>query len=305
MCWNMMEYLPEDAGCQAQFNVLVASYISKVYQHLQANSAIGATPRRRRNPSQALVSQQLGVGAHETSVEFVKEFINAELAQKMFRVAEKIHKKVPSMRVESRDAMLSRTQGKGDLLKPALELVKSVCKVLELDTSITDEVTRLKRNLLRLIGVGEFSSEAQWTDPCLSYVLSEVICESCNHCRDIDLCKDPHRVLDEDGTTLHWQCPVCEHFYSNQTIEYLLIDALNRKTMAYTLQDLQCCRCYQIKMDNMSPQCVCAGQYQTLISGKDLPAALATFGNIARIFQMPLLEEVVEWVQDRQEGGVR
>ncbi|KAI5747720.1 hypothetical protein M8J77_017786 [Diaphorina citri] len=300
MCWNMMEYLPEDAGCQAQFNVLVASYISKIYQHLQSNGTVGATPRRRRGPSQAVVSQQLGVGAHEASdLEFVKDFINSELAQKMFRVAEKIHKKVPSIKVTGSDAMLSRAQDRGNVLRPALELVKAVCKVLELDPSIGDEVTRLKRNLLRLIGVGEFSKDAQWSDPCLSYVLSEVICASCNHCRDIDLCKDPHRVLNEDGS-LHWQCPVCENFYSNDTIQYLLIDALNRKMMAYTLQDLQCSHCYQIKMDNMSAQCACAGKYQTLINVKDLPAALATFGNIARIFNMPLLQEVVEWVQTKQ-----
>ncbi|KAI5707044.1 hypothetical protein M8J75_013861 [Diaphorina citri] len=283
MCWNMMEYLPEDAGCQAQFNVLVASYISKIYQHLQSNGTVGATPRRRRGPSQAVVSQQLGVGAHEASdLEFVKDFINSELAQKMFRVAEKIHKKVPSIKVTGSDAMLSRAQDRGNVLRPALELVKAVCKVLELDPR-----------------VGEFSKDAQWSDPCLSYVLSEVICASCNHCRDIDLCKDPHRVLNEDGS-LHWQCPVCENFYSNDTIQYLLIDALNRKMMAYTLQDLQCSHCYQIKMDNMSAQCACAGKYQTLINVKDLPAALATFGNIARIFNMPLLQEVVEWVQTKQ-----
>jgi hypothetical protein len=82
----------------------------------------------------------------------VKDFINSELAQKMFRVAEKIHKKVPNIKVTGSDAMLSRAQDRGNVLRPALELVKAVCKVLELDPSIADEVTRLKRNLLRLIG---------------------------------------------------------------------------------------------------------------------------------------------------------
>lgn len=41
MCWNMMEYLPQEAGCQSQFNVLIASYISKVFQYLQDHSTLG------------------------------------------------------------------------------------------------------------------------------------------------------------------------------------------------------------------------------------------------------------------------
>jgi len=54
---------------------------------------------------------------------------------------------------------------------------------------------KLRKNLLRLISVGNFSDEADWADPCLSWTLPEVICKSCNHCRDIDLCKDSHRSV--------------------------------------------------------------------------------------------------------------
>lgn len=28
-------------------------------------------------------------------------------------------------------------------------------------------------------------------EPCLSFVLRDVICGSCNSCRDLDLCRDP------------------------------------------------------------------------------------------------------------------
>lgn len=77
---------------------------------------------------------------------------------------------------------------------PTLEFVKSICKVgkliyasseyevtgfaflqvLSLDRTVDEEVTQLRRDLLKLVGVNEFSDEAQWVDPCLSYVLSEV-----------------------------------------------------------------------------------------------------------------------------------
>lgn len=52
-------------------------------------------------------------------------------------------------------------------------------------------MNKLKRDLLRLVDVGEFSDEAQFHDPCHSYILPEVICHHCNFCRDLDLCKDP------------------------------------------------------------------------------------------------------------------
>ena len=28
-------------------------------------------------------------------------------------------------------------------------------------------------------------------EPCMSFVLQDVICPSCNDCRDLDLCRDP------------------------------------------------------------------------------------------------------------------
>lgn len=73
--------------------------------------------------------------------------------------------------VEAKEGMLSRTQHTGGILKPALELVKSVCKVLELDASIGEEVTRLKRNLLRLIG--KLMSCYKITIKVLNYCLSQ------------------------------------------------------------------------------------------------------------------------------------
>ena len=57
----------------------------------------------------------------------------------------------------------------------------------------------MKRDLLKLIGMGEFSDDAQFRDPCLSYVLPEVICKHCNHIRDLDLCRDPYMNRDGSG----------------------------------------------------------------------------------------------------------
>ena len=62
------------------------------------------------------------------------------------------------------------------LTNPALEFIKALYKVLSLDTAITNEMNKLRRNLLKLIGVGEFSDNAEWKDPCISFILPEVSC---------------------------------------------------------------------------------------------------------------------------------
>lgn len=81
---------------------------------------------------------------------------------------------------------------------PALEFVKAVVKVLSVDKTIDDELMSLRRNMLRLVGVGEFSDLAVYEEPANTYILNEVICKACNHCRDLDLCKDKHRAM-KDG----------------------------------------------------------------------------------------------------------
>ena len=182
------------------------------------------------------------------------------------------------------------------LTHPALEFVKALCKVLSLDSAIAEQVTQLRRNLLKLINVGEFSDIAEWKDPCISFILPEVICKQCNHCRDIDLCKDPH-VQDNNQDQPVWVCASsdCQTPYDTLEIEHQLIDAVQRKVMGYTLQDLQCLKCKQVKMMNLASHCSCAGRFKTLTDANELVKLLKTFQSIANHYGMPLLKEVVDW----------
>uniref|UniRef100_A0A1B0CZY1 DNA polymerase epsilon catalytic subunit n=1 Tax=Phlebotomus papatasi TaxID=29031 RepID=A0A1B0CZY1_PHLPP len=82
--------------------------------------------------------------------------------------------------------------------KPALKLVTSLHKILSVADGLIPEVDSLHRNLLKLIGVGEFSDAATWKDTSHEFTLMEVICKACNHCRDLNLHNDPHRAL-KDG----------------------------------------------------------------------------------------------------------
>lgn len=296
MNWNLMEYLPEDAACQDNFSAVIAGYIMKVYLHLKENLVPeGHTPARKKRVSSQSQTQSkpMGIGVHETTAEFAKDLITGEMAQKLFYITEKIHKKLPSQPCDENSLFPQLPGAHLKLINPALEFIKAVCKVLSLDTSVSEEVGVLRRNLLRLIKVGNFSDLAEWKDPCISFVLPEVICKSCNHCRDIDLCKDNYKSEDEGRPV--WKCPMCNNSYDNVEIEHMLVDTINRKAMAAILQDLQCRKCLQIKMENMPEYCSCAGEFNTLLSKPDLGIHLRTFRSIAEHFNMPLLLETVDW----------
>ena len=73
------------------------------------------------------------------------------------------------------------------------------------------------------------------------------------------------------------------------------MDTIQRKVMGYTLQDLQCLKCKEIKMMNLATHCTCAGKFKTLIDPKELVKLLKTFKSIATHYGMPLLKEVVQW----------
>lgn len=59
------------------------------------------------------------------------------------------------------------------------------------------KVETLRKQALAEVGVRQFSAEGLYRDPCVSFVLPDVICSFCNLCRDLDLCRDS-RLMDED-----------------------------------------------------------------------------------------------------------
>ncbi|KAL8598379.1 hypothetical protein ACOMHN_032656 [Nucella lapillus] len=176
---------------------------------------------------------------------------------------------------------------------------KRLCVVLSLDTNISLQVTKLRRDLLKLIGVGEFAAEATFVDPCLSYVLPEVICKSCNHIRDLDLCRDPYLSQDGSGS---WRCVQCDVAYDMEEIEHSMVAAVHRKSMAFVLQDVKCLKCNMVKENNMRRYCTCAGEYSNTFTPGDLGQQLHTFLSIARHYQMTQLEETVDWIVQMNPG---
>ncbi|OWR54597.1 DNA polymerase [Danaus plexippus plexippus] len=221
----------------------------------------------------------------------LKAMLAGEMTQKFFQLAEKINRRMPTLSLEDIGPQAGLREESLEGATPALLFVNALCHVLGLDTNLEDEVTLLRRNLLRLLSVGEFSSLAEWRDPCASCVLAELSCRVCNHSQDLDLCRTQHH----DNEQPVCLCPTCGTAYDNQELEWKLIETMNRRAMSYTLQDLICTRCHQVKRENLSTVCDCAGEFTTMVSLKEIRTQLMTYKTIAEYYKMPLLMELIAY----------
>ncbi|XP_062505128.1 DNA polymerase epsilon catalytic subunit A-like isoform X2 [Corticium candelabrum] len=301
MHWNICEYLP--IACQSPFKVVIGGHILAMYQNAVQErqlQAPGMTPvKKKRYSSQTQLDPD--TTATLSAVKFAQERIEGEVTQFLFTTVQKIQRTLTGERGQFSGASGEFPQLAGSHLKldsPALEFVKCVCKVLSLDSNTHNQVTKLRRNLMKMISIGEFSASAVFQNPCLSFVLPDVICTYCNSCRDLDLCRDQHVSTSGDASSCSvWFCPTCQQEYDGGVIEHLLIDAVQRCSMEYTLQDLICTKCRQVKQSNMGLYCECAaGRFTGTVSWLDFSEKMKTFRNIARHHNLPLLSETVEWV---------
>ncbi|XP_073950246.1 DNA polymerase epsilon catalytic subunit 1 [Choristoneura fumiferana] len=249
-------------------------------------------PRGVRAPFAAAVSGLLGAAVAAPGR--LPAMLAGEIAQKLFQMTEQIHTRMPVLKPGDLEPRPGRRGGPGGAggAPPALQFVNALCKVIALNPALDEQITLLRRNLLRLLGVGEFSAAAEWHDPCATCVLSEVICKVCNLCRDLDLCRETNVNTDGDVPVCVCQCGAP---YDSQELEWRLTEAMNRRAMAYTLQDLICARCHQVKRDNLSTVCDCAGDFSLLMPVKEVLTQLETFKSIAEYYKMPLLLEQIDF----------
>ena len=217
--WNIMDYLPP--AVQTFFKRIIGQYIYEAHKDKSEQrskesllkSNMNSTVEEdgdgemsgmlnnnpENNPTISTAAVKIKASTSQTSaltkhINFLRLLISRNLKRYLFKIVPKmerrIHDDLPSQGEESYffpDLPGSHLEFKN----PALEFVKTICAVLELDKSVEREVRVLKRDLLNLIGVREFSEEAKFTNPCEPFRLPQIICEYCNLTRDLDLTRDP------------------------------------------------------------------------------------------------------------------
>ncbi|XP_022817983.1 DNA polymerase epsilon catalytic subunit A [Spodoptera litura] len=300
-CWSYLLWLDEAnyAGIQVQLIASLESYGLNKNEPSSCEDAItmhwnlaNFLPAPVREPFAAAVAGFLSAAYSQPKE--LPALLRGEISQKLFQVTEKINTRYPLLRPSDIGPQPGlKPDAFTDESKPALLYVNAICKVFSLDNTLDEEVTLLRRNLLRLIGVGEFSSSAEWREACSSCVLTEVICNVCNHCRDLDLCRDTNTATLNDVPVC--LCPTCGTPYENQELEWRLVEIMNRRIMSYSLQDLICKRCHQVKREDMTTVCECAGEFALMVPTKEVQSQIHTFKTIAEYYKMPLLSKLIEY----------
>ena len=240
--------------------------------------AVEQGDRRRDGRRPRGAARRGGRGAVEA---FFDDFFN----QRVFEAVEQIRRSVASTGDAERLAVREGTateQVAADtfpllpgshlqLANPALEFAKTICHLASLEPAVESQLLRLRRNVLRQLGVKEFATEGVWQNPSLSFVLPEVVCEYCGHCRDLDVCRD--------GA---WVCHECTNPYDHEAIEARLVALAKRRSLAFQLQDVQCAKCRQVQTKNLAPFCAkCAGPFALRVTQESFESGMRTFANIA------------------------
>lgn len=141
---------------------------------------------------------------------------------------------------------------------PTLEFSKMLCNhVFGLDESFFVTTGVLFKNMLRIIHQKEFAPEVRTgIEPSLILILPDVICASCQDLFDLDICRN-NMVTEESEV---WPCKQCKEPLDKDLIERRLIEILNRRVLAYQMQDLKCQACKMVSNTLVIKRCECTGK---------------------------------------------
>ena len=171
-----------------------------------------------------------------------------------------------------------------------LEFVKTTMAVLSLHREASVEVGICRRNLLDVLGVGEFSAEAEFANPCESLLVQGVICAFCNDDRVLDMCRDADLLLHRKE---EWKCTKCQCPYDTSDVEMRVCAMATEAVAAFCLQDLRCNKCDRLKEGNVALHCPCSGSWGLTVTRKETRAKLETMQRVAKFHRLMILQEAV------------
>ncbi|KAJ8327871.1 DNA polymerase epsilon catalytic subunit [Batrachochytrium dendrobatidis] len=280
MKWSMIDGLP--ARHQHEFMRLVTEYLDSVRVcHATTRSAL---------------------------VEHVSKLLQTTFKRQLMTVVREFSKTVTKKSISpaSTNGKSESTWDNGSYnrtFKDAnLEFVKLISAVLGLDEQLEPQVRALKRDLLSILGVTQFSKSAVFAPAQERLVLHQVICEFCSFCRDLDLTRDcDFHVLEdiEDDTVPRaeqnpfWACSACHMEYDRLSLEQRLVDTAIKKMTVWQLQDVRCTNCRFVKAEDLRNSCPrCTSKVVTVQNINEMLFMFKELELISHKHGMEMLKEV-------------
>ncbi|WFD34820.1 DNA-directed DNA polymerase [Malassezia cuniculi] len=289
MTWNIQEFLPK--ALQPRFSKLVGIFIYELFTaKRKALAASGGEPALNNADE-----------PDEEANSALREIVGHSMTRRLLRAVQEIQNEIKTgaAQLAEGDAATRREYTTAwefpqlpgshlDLTNPALEFIKSITRVLALPRESAHEARVCRRNMLDLVGVREFATEAEWTNPCLPFRLPLVICQFCNDDRTMDLCRDADLIAAAGHS--EWRCARCDFAYDRAAIETRLLTITQHYVAQYVMQDLRCSRCSRVKANNLAPYCECSGQWVQQTTRQDTLRRLQQARAIAEYYAFPILQ---------------
>jgi DNA polymerase epsilon subunit 1 len=292
MCWQMAQFLPP--SLQPTFNDWVVEFIELMQARKRPTVEDGSTPRVTQIPLRPLT-----VDPNEQTQILPKTFTKPLFKQ----IATLLRRQHTEMLHPELAADYDFPQLPGSHLKlknPVLQLVKSIMQVLSLDRAISLEARMLRKELLNLFDIREFSAEATFANPSAALTIRGVICDECTSSRDLDLCRDASLlppILSSSDTAPpppKWKCDNCSANYDKLRIEEQLVSEVQKVVLEWCTQDLKCSKCKNLRSNEFMEHCACAGEWVATKDKKEVQTRLKVYGNVAGFYGLRMLEAVVE-----------
>jgi DNA polymerase epsilon subunit 1 len=277
--WSMMNYLGSEVA-QEYFRAIIGRFSKDVFRkQMELARQGGGLPLAG------------ALGLTEEVLAYTRKMISKHFAAYMTRAVGEIIKEGPD------ENMIPPFFSDQSLFSnPALQFIKSVIAVLELDCDIENEVHGIKRSLLAQVGVAEYSKFAAWMNPCQTYVLPDVFCSECHESRDINLCHLPPRQMQDEAIGKTWSCEDCGTPYNVSVIEGRLLHLLQRKIVRYALQDVRCVKTNRVATRSLVPLSDCGASLKLDTSKDKAVRELQLLRSLASFHDLEFLQETLDFI---------
>ncbi|EPY50696.1 DNA polymerase epsilon catalytic subunit A Pol2 [Schizosaccharomyces cryophilus OY26] len=285
--WHIKSHLP--ALVQPEFQNWVVEFIEEVYKqkYLKQNGK-SANMRVRDNVSEAEAElQTLGAGIlSEKMIHPLKRQIVA--LQRRFQEFALNDEVIETSQFPKLPGSFKKFSN------VTLEFIKMLCAVYGLAENLSLETQLLRKDLLSVLQVREFSTIAQFEYPSQKLRLEQISCQQCGMGHDFDLCL--HEQLwperNESGSLSFptgWTCQGCNSPFDRWVFEETLIDNIHHQLVLYQVQDLTCSKCKRVKEWSLKERCICGGEWVLGLSPMKFRETLKVYEAVADFYEFTIL----------------
>lgn len=306
MHWQLSTFLP--LIYQPIFHDWVVEFIDLMQglkrPHLSSSQADG-TPRPTQLPINRKLSSEDDDSPSATATDALTRSIAKPLKRHMLALISRHRAEVahPSLAADHIYPLLPGSH----LLQyttssPVLQLVKSLMHVFGLDKTLNLEVRSLRKDLLALFDVREFSAQGRFDNPSASLRIEGVVCAECTGVRDLELCRDEDLLPsapvagDRAPQTKPWLCPHCHAEYPRLALEERLIGRVQMMVVRWATQDVKCAKCRGVRVSEFMEHCGCSGVWVGTVDRETMVRELRVMGRVAGGYGLRMLGEVVDGV---------